>query len=236
MTIPVLCTWLALTAAGGHCPSPLPASAVAAADPVVAVRAGRLPPSTQPAAGHFLIAKHSLSDPNFAESVILLLSYGGGGAMGIIINRPTEMRLKSAFPQVQELQKRDDRLFVGGPVSLSSILLLVRSKGRLERAQQIFDNVHVSSSMQVLREVARGAGKTVRLRAYAGYAGWGPGQLDHEIERGDWLIAPADATSIFDTKPADVWSKLVDRFSVEWTRAPGDGDPSIITGAILAQG
>jgi putative transcriptional regulator len=76
--------------------------------------------------------------------------------------------------------------------------------------------------MQVLREVAKGAGKTVRLRAYAGYAGWGTGQLDNEIARGDWLIAPADAASIFDTKSADVWSKLVDRFSVEWTRAPCD--------------
>lgn len=230
MTIPLLCTLLTLTAAGAAEQRPAAStSCISAAEAATvplaaAAREGHLPPSTRPAAGHFLIAKRSVSDPNFAESVILLLSYGEGGAMGIIINHPTEMRLKSAFPQVQELQRRDDRLFVGGPVSLSSILLLVRSKGKLERSQQIFGDVHVSSSMQVLREVAKGAGKTVRLRAYAGYAGWGPGQLDHEIERGDWLIAPADATTIFDTKPADVWSKLFDRFSVEWTRAPCDSD------------
>ena len=228
MTIPLLWTFLMLTAAGpagqrpGVWPACGPAAKATTAPMAVATREGHLPPRTQPAAGQFLIAKRSVSDPNFAESVILLLSYSEGGAMGIIINHPTEMRLKSAFPQVQELQKRDDRLFVGGPVSLSSILLLVRAKGRLERAQPIFGDVHVSSSMQVLREVAKGAGKTVRLRAYAGYAGWGTGQLDNEIARGDWLIAPADAASIFDTKSADVWSKLVDRFSVEWTRAPCD--------------
>ncbi len=241
MAIPLLCALLALNVTGatgqglGASHGCIRATEVTPVPLEVAAREGRVPPSTEPASGRFLIAKRTVSDPNFAETVILLLSYGEGGAMGLIINHPTEMRLQSAFPQVKELQARQDRLFIGGPVSLSSILLLVRSKARLERAQSIFGDVYVSSSMQVLRDVAKGAGKTVRLRAFAGYAGWGPGQLDHEIERGDWLIAPADATSIFDTKPADVWSKLFDRFSVEWTRAPEDEKPSIFAGDTFRQ-
>jgi len=231
MTIPLLCTLLALTATEtgaqefGVPPGYVTVPLVTAAPLEMAARQSPLLPGTKPAVGRFLIAKRSVADSNFAESVILLLAYGDGGAMGVIINRPTQMRLKSAFPQVKELQAREDPLFIGGPVSLSSVLLLVRAKGRLERAQQIFGDVHVSSSMQVLRKVVRGRTKTRRLRAYAGYAGWGPGQLEHEIARGDWLIAPADATSIFDTKPAYVWRRLFDRFSVEWACAscPEDG-------------
>jgi putative transcriptional regulator len=225
MTISLLCALLALNAAGvggehlGVSPGCVRVPNATTAPLEMAAREARPLPSTKPASGQFLIAKRNVSDPNFAETVILLLSYSEGGAMGLIINHPTEMRLASAFPQVKELQARQDRLFIGGPVSITSILLLVRSKSRLERAQQIFEDVHVSSSMQVLRDVAKGAGKTGRLRAFAGYAGWGPGQLDREIERGDWLLGSADATSIFDTKPADVWPKLLDRFSVEWARA-----------------
>lgn len=224
MTIPLLCAFLAFNVAGvagqpgGVSSRYVRVPQAARSFLQVAARGGYPPSSPKPASGQFLIAKRSVSDPNFAETVILLLRYGEDGAMGLMINRPTEMRLASGFPQLKELQGRPDRLFMGGPVAINSILLLVRSQSRLEGAQPIFGDVYASSSMQVLRDGVKTAGKTARLRAYAGYTGWGPGQLDREIERGDWLIGAADATTIFDTKPSDVWPKLFDRFAVEWAR------------------
>jgi putative transcriptional regulator len=177
----------------------------------------RLP--TQPAKGRFLVAHRSVNDPRFAETVILLLAYSDQGAMGIIINRPTDVRLASALPDMKELRDRPDRLFVGGPVSPSAMLLLIRSATAPQGAQPVFGDVHVSGKLETLRKVLGKSGKTHRLRAYAGYAGWGPGQLDHEIARGDWAIGPADAVTIFDTPSEGIWQKLVDRFSVEWARA-----------------
>jgi putative transcriptional regulator len=138
--------------------------------------------------------------------------------MGVIINRPTGVRLTTALPKIKELRDRPDRVFMGGPVAVNTMLLLARSRTRLTDEQLIFGDVYASGSMRALREVVGQAEKTERLRAYVGYAGWGPGQLDQEIGRGDWLVAPADAAAVFDTTPSDVWRKLLDRFSAEWAR------------------
>jgi len=204
---------LALNAAGiyGIQQTSLPALELAA-------RASRPSVSTKPGKGQFLIAQHGVTDPNFSQAVILLLQYTENGAMGLIVNHPTDMLLASALPNVKVLRNRQDRLFLGGPVGLNSLLLLVHSKTRPEQAQPIFGDVYASGSIKVLHDALNTASKATRLRAYAGYAGWGPGQLEHEIERGDWLIAPADAAAIFERKPAEVWPKLFEQFSVEWTR------------------
>jgi putative transcriptional regulator len=188
------------------------------ASDAVAARQGETLSPTKPATGRFLIAKRSLRDPNFAEAVILLLSYSERGSMGVIINRPTGVRLATALPKIKELRDRPDRVFMGGPVAVNTMLLLARSRTRPTDSQLIFGDVYASGSMRALSEVVGQAGETERLRAYVGYAGWGPGQLDQEIGRGDWLVAPADTAAIFDTTPSDVWRKLLDRFSVEWAR------------------
>lgn len=185
----------------------------------VAARRGQAGPLTEPAKGRFLIAKRNVSDPNFAETVILLVTYGARGAMGIIINRPTEMRLASALPKIKELHGRPDRVFLGGPVAVNAMLLLIRSASRPEASESIFADVYASGSLKTLSTALAKKGKTEQLRAYAGYAGWGPGQLEHEIDRGDWLVAPPDAVAVFDMPSADVWPKLVDRYSAEWARS-----------------
>lgn len=169
-----------------------------------------------------LVARRSVGDPRFAESVILLITYGDEGAMGVIINRPTRIRLASALPKMKELRDRPERVFVGGPVSPDAVLLLIRARTKPDDAQPVFENVYVSGSLKTLRKALGQRGKTDRLRAYAGYAGWGPGQLDHEVERGDWLIGPADAAIVFEMPSADVWPKLIERFSVEWAQRDPD--------------
>ena len=187
--------------------------------PKFAARRSQAPVPTQPAKGRFLVAHRGVNDPRFAETVILLIAYSDRGAMGLIINRPTDVRLASALPGMKELHDRPDRLFVGGPVSPSAMLLLIRSATVPEGAEPVFGDVHVSGKLETLRKALGEGGKKHRLRAYAGYAGWGPGQLEHEIARGDWALGPADAATIFDTPSEGIWQKLSDRFSVEWARA-----------------
>jgi putative transcriptional regulator len=184
--------------------------------------------SSSPAKGHFLIASRSLGDPSFARTVVLLLSFDDSrGAMGIVVNRPTGVRLAAALPNVKELRHRPERVFLGGPVNAKVMLLLVRTPSQPKASQPIFGDVYASGSLSALRRALEHTGKTERWRAYVGYAGWRPEQLEEEIARGDWYVAPADAATVFDTPPAEMWPKLVDRFSGEWTRA---GAPITIGG------
>lgn len=182
----------------------------------VAVRHG--PPPSQPAKGRLLVASRQLGDPNFAETVVLLLSYGERGAMGVIINRQSDVRLASALPQIDELHDRPDRVFLGGPVAANAMLVLIRATHPPESSQSIFGDVYATGSLAALRKAVGNKGKTDRLHAYVGYAGWGPGQLDQEVNRGDWYVAPPDAAIVFDTPPTDIWPKLVERFSGQWTK------------------
>ena len=181
-----------------------------------AARALPLSARPQPARGQLLVARRGLEDPNFTETVVLLLVASDNGAMGIILNRPTTVRLARVLPTVKELRDRPDSLFAGGPVGPHALVLLVRAPQPPAKSERIVDGVYVTSSMAVVRDVLGDAGKS-DIRAYVGYAGWGPGQLEHEIEHGDWFVGSGEAVSIFDTPPEDLWSTLIARLSGQWT-------------------
>jgi putative transcriptional regulator len=167
------------------------------------------------AKGKFLIAGRDLRDPNFAESVVLLVEHNEDGAMGLVINNRTEVGLSRLLPDVEELKERNDDLYIGGPVQRKSMLLmLVRSRTKPIESNHVFADVYVTGSVAVLEQVIEMGWEGDRFRAYAGYAGWGAGQLDNEVARGDWHIAPADADTVFASKPADVWKKVIERASL----------------------
>ena len=172
---------------------------------------------TQPAKGRFLVASRALVDPNFAETVLLLLNADARGAMGVVINRPTPVKLATVLPDVKALRDRPERVFLGGPVGGNVMLLLIRAPSQPAKSERIVDEVYATGSLSALREALGRKGKRNQLHAYAGYAGWGPGQLEHEIARGDWHIGSADAATIFEVPPADMWAKLIERFSGAWT-------------------
>jgi putative transcriptional regulator len=173
---------------------------------------------TQPAKGRFLVASHRLTDPNFFETVVLLLAYEPTGALGVVINRPTDIRLGSVLRDVEELRDRSDPVYLGGPVVQNLLLVLLRAARQPESSEAIFDGVYVSGSRAAVREVLKKAGKRNRVRGYAGYAAWAPGQLEREIAHGDWHVTTADATIVFDTTASAIWPRLIQRFSGEWTR------------------
>lgn len=176
---------------------------------------GRMPaPAQAPelAAGTFLVSSRELGDPNFSETVILLLRYDEEqGAMGLIVNRRTDLPLSRVFQDVKQAKGRTDRAYSGGPVEPGDVLALFKSSTKLEEAERVFANVYLISDKDFLEKtLAQKAGPGV-LHVYLGYAGWGPGQLEHELELGAWHILPADAASVFEEDPDSVWPRLIRR-------------------------
>ena len=182
----------------------------------VAVDPGAPRPASRLAKGKFVVASRDLHDPNFAEAVILLVDYDERGALGVIVNRPTEVRLTEALPEVKELRQRKDTVFLGGPVGRDRMVVLLRAAQAPPQSVLVFEQVYATGSLDALRgSVKRNDG----VRAYAGYTGWGPRQLDAEVERGDWLIGPADSKAIFEERPNRVWEKLLERLAGDWAAA-----------------
>jgi putative transcriptional regulator len=164
------------------------------------------PPRLEP--GVFLYASPSLGDPNFAETVVLLVDHGSGGSLGVIVNRPTRVGVREAVKELAETPGLDLRVYRGGPVQPDRVVALVRSLRALGDAKRVLNDVQFSTQPRQWREVAQHPEAESRLRVYAGYAGWGPGQLDREMSIGSWVVARADARSIFSSEPSALWPKV----------------------------
>ena len=170
------------------------------------------------AKGKFLVAARKLADPNFSQTVVLLIDYDQNGAMGVIINRPTEMKLSMVFKDIKELQKRTDTVFSGGPVLRNQLLMLVRTGAAPEGSLRVLQDVYVASQFSFIGQMIKNEEKGDRFRIYAGSAGWSPGQLDHEVKRGDWHILPADADTVFNKAPSQIWPELIHRSSLKFVK------------------
>jgi putative transcriptional regulator len=162
-----------------------------------------------PARGRLLIASKRLQeDPRFRETVVLLVQYSSSGAMGLIINKPTALRLADILKDQPTLQNRKDVVFYGGPVEVGSLFLLLQSTAIVVGSFKVLDGVHMSTSRAVLEQLIVGK-LNVPFRSYVGYAGWAPGQLEAEIAHGDWYVTKADARIIFEQDPALLWPQLM---------------------------
>ena len=176
----------------------------------------------RPQRGMFLLAGPRLADPRFARTVVLLLQYDETGALGLVINRPTQLSLQDALA-VPIPGSDVHRIFSGGPVEHRRLIALLRSPSADKDAQHVLGDVYASASLDVLRRMLDRDGHAADVRTYVGYAGWSPGQLDAELARGDWIVTPADAASIFDTPPDEVWQALMRRNAGRWVhRGPVD--------------
>jgi len=159
-----------------------------------------------------------MRDPRFSETVILLIKYDWHGAMGLIINRPTEVKLSTILPEIKELGQRTDTVYIGGPVAEHQMFLLIKTGSRPGESHYVFDDIYVSSSQIVLKQMIDDADAGKRFRVYVGYAGWAPKQLLGEVLRGDWHVLQADAETIFNKEPSEIWPELIRRSSVQWVK------------------
>ena len=168
--------------------------------------------------GKFLVAANHLHDPNFSQTVIYLVAYSQRGAMGVVVNRPTDVQLARALPHLADQPHAEDVIYAGGPVGRAQMLLLVRSQTfPLGETLPITEEVSVTSNPDNLTRLAEIA--TAQFHVYAGYAGWSPRQLDSEVARGDWHVMPGDPTTLFETDLRNAWSALRNedtRSAAEW--------------------
>ena len=161
--------------------------------------------------GVLLVASPSLEDPNFRQAVVLIVEHGPEGTLGLILNRSTKVLLSEALPDLTVLKGTSYRLFAGGPVEPSRLLLLFRLKEPPADARLVFDGVYVGGTPKVLERIITQAKPTETFRAFAGFAGWAPGQLEAEMLLGAWAILPPDSIGIFDQDPATLWQDCISR-------------------------
>jgi putative transcriptional regulator len=163
------------------------------------------------AKGVLLVASPSLNDPNFSQAVVLIVQHGPEGTLGLILNHSTNILLSAALPEVTVLKGTTYRLFAGGPVEPTRLLLLFRSKEPPADARSVFDSVYVGGRPDFLERIITQAKPTETFRAFAGSAGWAPGQLRYEMLQGAWAVLPADSIGIFDQDPSTLWRDCVSR-------------------------
>jgi len=157
----------------------------------------------------FLIAVPYLQDPNFRKAVVLLLELNADGAMGIVINQKSPLRLGDlcADHQMAYRGTPEKCVFNGGPVQPEQGLVLYGDEHRDPEGRQVLDGLHVSASRATLGRLCEQ--ERARFHCYSGYAGWGPGQLEREIAEGSWIVTPCDAGTVLDAPAAEVWSRCL---------------------------
>jgi putative transcriptional regulator len=164
--------------------------------------------------GKLLIASPVIGDPNFARSVILLTEHGPEGAMGLVLNRPADTTVGEVVPDLDWIAEPDDRVHVGGPVASTSVIVLAEFD-EPERAALLID-----TDLGFVPAEARERGALVaslrRRRVFAGHAGWGPGQLEAELEEDSWIIEAAQRTDVFTEDPDSLWSAVLRRKGREY--------------------
>ena len=165
----------------------------------------------KPGPGMFLVARRSLNDPLFGQSVVYLVEHDEHGSLGLIVNRRSEIGLSEALPDIEDSQAPEHTLYYGGPVGLPRIMMLVRRSSPSIGMAYVGDDVYVSADRRVLDAALAEKKSAAELRFYLGHSGWAAGQLEFELERGSWYVIEADTDAIFSADTDSLWEKLMDR-------------------------
>lgn len=175
--------------------------------------------------GQLLVAGPTLLDPNFHRTVVLICEHDDGGAMGLVLNRPSPIPADQAIPELTGAIPVAETLWVGGPVQTTSVVVLADFLDTETHAMPVRGDVGIVLPDADLDEV----GNAVRrARAFLGYAGWGPGQLDAELERDDWIVAGFEPADAFTEEPDRLWSRVLGRKGGEYALlATMPPDPSL---------
>jgi putative transcriptional regulator len=158
--------------------------------------------------GLLLYAAPGEEEPNFSQTVVLLVEHGEEGSMGLVLNRPTDVLLREVLPKVKELASSDLELSWGGPVGPEHVFALVRSSRETATARTVFPGVLITGALDDVRKASSGRSPAGRLRVFSGYAGWGRGQLAAEVRHGFWVMDRADASVVFPPDPTKLWPRV----------------------------
>jgi putative transcriptional regulator len=162
-----------------------------------------------------LVSMPQLQDPNFARAVVLLCDFAPEGAFGLVLNQPTDMAASSMVKLEPAVVGGNSLpLCIGGPVEPERGWILLADPPNEPDYRTICDGVYLSTSPLLLRHVLT-ATPAPRARVLAGYAGWGPGQLDAELAQSAWLIGSIDVDLLFDVNPAAMWETAIRRLGAD---------------------
>ena len=188
----------------------------------LAIAAPAVAQQNDPPNGLFLVARPDLEDPNFRQTVVLVTQARDYSTVGVIINRPLELKLERLLRDDPLGSRYRDAVFFGGPVMPQVIVALFRSESAPQApAFHVLKGLYLSLHPQNLRRLLEGSG--TRYRLYSGFAGWAPRQLQSEMQRNGWYVLPADLETIFRKNMDGVWQELVQRAEkrpVAWQRQP----------------
>jgi putative transcriptional regulator len=170
-------------------------------------------------AGRFVVATPELQDPNFSRTVVFMTQHDDAGAMGLVINRviargPLTRLLEGMGVEAGPVGGSEVRVYAGGPVGRDLGFVLHSRDYRSEKTVAVDDQVALTPSLDVLKDIAAGKGPRESLVAF-GYAGWAAGQLESEIAAGAWAIVPADEALLFDDDDASKWQRAFARRGVD---------------------
>jgi putative transcriptional regulator len=157
--------------------------------------------------GRLLIASPALVDPNFARSVVLITEHGPEGAMGVVLNRPSEIEVRTVAPELSTIVD-EEPVFIGGPVQPQALVVLARFIDTRAAAWIVAEDVgFVAAEAEYgdLSDVVR------RGRVYAGYSGWGAGQLEVELAEEAWIVEPPLPAELFPEDPETLWQDVLTR-------------------------
>lgn len=157
--------------------------------------------------GELLIANGSLFDPNFRQAVVLVAEHGDEGALGVVLNRPGSFTVVEAAPALAPLASPTEAIYLGGPVQPDAAVVLAEASDPDALSTVVFGGVGVLGDIP-----GEGGGEGVlRARIFAGYAGWGPGQLENELAESSWIVEPAEPDDVFTEEPEMLWAKVLRR-------------------------
>jgi putative transcriptional regulator len=157
--------------------------------------------------GQLLVASPGLHDPNFRRTVVLVTEHNEDGAAGLVLNRPTDAEVSDVVPQLESLVDDGEPIFMGGPVQPNGVLVLGEFVDPSDAAVPLFGSLGFPS-LETPEEVVP---QTTRRRIFAGYAGWGSGQLEDELAREDWILEVAENDDAFTEAPGELWADVLRR-------------------------
>ncbi len=175
--------------------------------------------------GQLLLASPALFDPNFRRAVVLVTEHNDEGAAGLVLNRPSETSVVDAVPELVPLVGDEERVYVGGPVQESAVLVLAEFDDPDDAALLIVGDIGFvpgDGDFDLLASATR------RVRVFAGYAGWGPGQLEAELDESSWIVEASPEPEFFPEPDEDLWGTVLrDKGGVYRVVAMMPDDPSV---------
>jgi putative transcriptional regulator len=158
--------------------------------------------------GQLLLASPALQDPNFTRAVVLVSIHSEEGAMGVVLNRPSAVTVSEAVPQLEPAVAELEPVYVGGPVQPNSIVFLAEFLDPSPAGLLVLGRIGFPAPDAGIDELTDA---TARRRVFAGFAGWGEGQLDAEVDHGDWIAQAALPEDVFTDVPGELWSRVLTR-------------------------